>query len=72
MRGPSGNINKWMIKASMMVVKVTIDSEEIEYMDIDEILYGLVRIFNVYSPAGNFFCVLGVIHMIPRLENHVF
>ena len=44
-RGPCGDISKWTNKVEHMITKITVDEQEVEYVNVDEILYGLMNEF---------------------------
>jgi len=44
-RGPSGNISKWEYKVTNMIKKITEDGAEHDFIDVDMVLYEMVREF---------------------------
>ena len=44
-RGPCGSLEKWNNKVAHMVRKITRDEAEVQYVDVDEVLYGLMNEF---------------------------
>ena len=44
-RGPSGNIDKWNYKVAQMVKEIEVSGANVQFADVDEILYGLMNEF---------------------------
>ncbi len=44
-RGPCGSLEKWNNKVAHMVRKITVDRTEQEYVEVDEVLWGLMNEF---------------------------
>ena len=44
-RGPCGDISKWINKVEHMVIKIMVDDEELEYVNLDDVLYELMNEF---------------------------
>ena len=44
-RGPCGSLEKWNNKVAHMVRKISLEQAEVQYVDVDEVLYGLMNEF---------------------------
>lgn len=42
LRGPCGNIDKWNYKMEQMKHIIVIDSQDVEFLDVDQVLYSLL------------------------------
>lgn len=44
-RGPCGNITKWNYKVEQMVKTISVNGADVEFVDIDDLLYGMMNEF---------------------------